>query len=37
MRNPTHLELEFTILLALLVVPLGYYSVRALFALLAGL
>jgi hypothetical protein len=34
MRRPTRDELEFTMLLFLVVVPLAYFTVRGLFALL---
>lgn len=36
MRKPDKLELEFAMLMFLIVVPMAYYSVRMLFAILAG-
>lgn len=36
MRRPSKIELEFTMLMACVVIPLGYWAVRTLFALLGG-
>lgn len=36
MRRPSKIELEFVMLMACMVIPLGYWAVRTLLALIGG-